>query len=119
MKRTTLISGLKEEDLMTLRWNANINTVGKKTGEYKILNNKGVYLGELWKEADGYKIMFDRDWINASELGELLEIKKIAEGIINKKIKSPIVNTKKVIPISRYLENYLYKKPIFLSEYAA
>jgi len=110
MKQCTLINGLREEDFMTLRWNADIHTVYRKTGEYKILNNQGVYLGEIVKEGDDfYKIVvYEEDMKNVfSQTNEEIEkIKIISEMIINKQLDKPRIYGEKRVNFSPYIASY-------------
>jgi hypothetical protein len=81
----TLVSGLREEDFMTLRWNADVHTVRRRTGEYRILNNRGICLGEMIEENGSYNIKIYED------TNETETIRKVSEEIINKKIEEPKV----------------------------
>jgi len=85
----SIVRGLLEKDLQEFRWNADVHTVHRKTGEYRILNNLGICLGEIVK-ARGIEynlIVYDSDFNrmrqNMQVSKEVEKIKKVAETVIN------------------------------------
>ncbi len=107
MIKIALITGLREDNFMTLRWNADIHTVQQKTGEYRILNNRGMYLGEIIKNSENYYkiIVNERDTnIFSYKYKEIEKIKEIAERIVNNQLESPEIKEK--INFSPYIANY-------------
>jgi len=109
MKECTLVKGLKEEDFITLRWNADVHTVHRKTGEYRILNNHGACLGELIKEDDEtYKIVVNERDMENSFYMEIEKIKEMSEMIIHKKLDRPeMYEEKKMINFYPHRQNSL------------
>lgn len=100
MMYNLLIEGLKESDFMTLRWNAEVHTVHTKTGEYRILNNRGAYLGEIVKEGEEkYRIVFcgnmDKEIIEGIE-----RVKNVSKMIMNRQLKTPEYQPKKILTFS-------------------
>jgi hypothetical protein len=93
MRNITLIAGLREEDFMNFRWNADVHMVHRKTGEYKILDNHGTYLGEIVKDGEErYRIVFFGN-INKEIAEEVERVKKVAGLIVNKQLKSPEIKS--------------------------
>jgi hypothetical protein len=93
MKYNVLGAGLREEDLMTFRWNADVHTVHRKTGEYKILDNRGAYLGEIVKDGeDRYKIVFFGN-VDREIREEIEKVKNVIGMITNRNVKSPEIRT--------------------------
>lgn len=118
MNRTTLISGLNEDDLMTLRWNADVHTVyQKREQKYKLLDNKGEYLGDVLREKDGCRIVFYKNEINNEKFQKLIEIKNIVNKILSNQLENPNKQVKKIIPFSQYIDSY--QRYSFLQRYAA
>ncbi|OGJ12509.1 hypothetical protein A3K82_03160 [Candidatus Pacearchaeota archaeon RBG_19FT_COMBO_34_9] len=108
MKQCTLVNGLREEDFMTLRWNADVHTVHRKTGEYRILNNQGTCLGEIVKESEEkYKIItYEEDMKNVL-YKEIEKIKEISEKIISRQLDKPkIYKEKRKINFFPYIAHY-------------
>jgi len=117
--RKTLVNELREDDLMTLRWNADVNTVYQKTtGTYRILNNKGEYIGEIIRECgNNCRIVFYENEMTKEKIQKLLEIKEVATKISNNQLQNPNNQIKKVIPFSRHIDSY--QKYNYFSRYAA
>jgi hypothetical protein len=91
MMYSTLITGLREKDFMTFRWNADVHTIHRKTGEYRILNNRGIYMGEIVKEGEeNYKIVF-YGRIDKEIVDGINKIKDIVEKI--NQLKNPEIKT--------------------------
>jgi len=80
---------LKEKDLMTLRWNADVHTVYRKTGEYIIYNNRRVCLGEIRRG----KIMLYNFKGETSKEAE--KVREVSEKIFKKQLTSPECKSKK------------------------
>ncbi|MCL5018260.1 MAG: hypothetical protein M1416_00625 [Candidatus Pacearchaeota archaeon] len=90
---------LGEKDLMTLRWNADVHTVYRKTGEYMIYNNKGICLGEIRR---GKIMLYDLE----GELSkETAKIRDVSEKIFKKQLTSPEFKSK-IVSVSPYLIHY-------------
>jgi len=108
MREYDLIDGLKEEDFMNLRWNTNVHTVQRKTGEYKIFNNRGVCLGQLEKSDIGYKIVVDeRDMNPCTQLGkEIKQLRKMSQMIINNQISEPKLEEGRILDFIPYIKHY-------------
>ena len=84
------ISGLEEEDFMAFRWYAEVNTVRRKTGEYRILNNSGSSIGEMTKGIRGWDIyLFENNYrgFYAQSDKEIQKVKEIAQKVIKKELK--------------------------------
>jgi hypothetical protein len=88
----TIVRGILEKDLQEFRWNADVHTVHRSTGEYRILNNLGVCIGEIVK-ARGLEfnlVVYDSDFNrrrqNLQISKEVEKIKKVAETVINTRI---------------------------------
>lgn len=96
-----LIHDLKEEDFMTFRWNADVHMVHRKTGEYKILNNHGAYIGEMRKGADEKYVIFVISEFN----GGVEKIKETLEMIAKGKLKTPEYKTKEKV-LFPYINHY-------------
>ncbi len=100
-----LISGLKKENFMTLRWNADIHTVQRRSGEYRILNKRGTCLGEIIEEDGSYKIMVYEDYKNNFKtIREIEKIRDVSKEIINKQLEKPkgIYKEKNVVNFLTY-----------------
>lgn len=106
MMYNVLAEGLKEADLMTLRWNADVHTVHRKTGEYRILNNYGSCVGEIIKEGEEkYKIvLYGRMKENFPK--ETERVKNVSEMIVNHKINPPEYQKTKRTIIFPYRAHY-------------
>jgi len=110
MAGVTLIDGLREEDFMTLRWHADVNTVyDRKTKTYTIRNNRGNYIGELVRNDFGgdYKIISCGSHLIPS-LKDLIKLKEVARLIINNQLTSPELKPKKTFDCP-YMNHYLRK----------
>jgi hypothetical protein len=87
------IKGIREEDFMTLRWNADIHIIGEKMGpRYRIRNNKGTLLGEMIQgtKDEQYKIIFYGDVVR-DNFQDIERIAKVAGQLAKKHLQNPVI----------------------------
>ncbi|MDD5012266.1 MAG: hypothetical protein PHQ66_01300 [Candidatus Nanoarchaeia archaeon] len=103
-----IIKGIREQDFMTLRWNANIHLISQKNGRYNVRNDQGTLLGEmvLGTRDEQHKIIFYRSIIRDNHR-DIERIEKVVEQIAKKQLMSPVIENKKIIPFSPNQINYL------------
>lgn len=99
MIETILATGLTEKDFMTLRWNANVHTVHRKTGEIFILNSRGLCIGELMKGTSGYLVVGFNYGDNVEEINSL---KQTSEMVLNREIVNPELISERYV--SRHMD---------------
>ncbi len=102
-----VIKGIREEDLMTLRWNANIHIMGEKMGiKYRVRNSNGTLIGEMEKgtKDEKYKITFYNEAIKEN-YQDISRITKVVEQLAKRQLKNPVIENK-IVYFSPHQRNY-------------